>query len=172
MTHIKIQTPSLLSGPFLAFAVALAIFAIDAVTKLVIHVYTPYGWSHSITSFFNLVHVWNLGAAFSFLANAGGWQRYFFVTLAALVCVYLVWYLRKPLPPLERWAGSLILGGALGNGFDRAVRGYVVDFLDFHIGGWHWPAFNFADVAIVCGAALMILSAIHRPDTRHKSDAA
>ena len=172
MTHPAITLFGALLRPFMAFTVALTIFAVDVVTKLVIHVYTPYGWSYSITNFFNLVHVWNLGAAFSFLADAGGWQRYFFIAIAALVCVYLVWYLRKPLPFLERWAASLILGGALGNGFDRAVRGYVVDFLDFHIGGWHWPAFNFADVAIVCGAVLMILSAIQQPETRHKSESA
>lgn len=172
MSHLVVAPHDVQLRPFLAFTAALAIFAIDVVTKLLIHVYTPYGWSYGITNFFNLVHVWNLGAAFSFLADAGGWQRYFFIAIAALVCVYLVWYLRKPRPFLERWACSLILGGALGNGFDRAVRGYVVDFLDFHIGGLHWPAFNFADVAICSGAVLMMLSAFQQPKTQRESDVA
>lgn len=164
----SVFTSTLRAQPALLFTVAFAIFAFDVFTKFLIHTYTPYGWSHVVTGFFNLVHVWNLGAAFSFLADAGGWQRYFFVAVAALVSAYLIWFLRKPLPVLERWAGALILGGALGNGFDRGVRGYVVDFLDFHVAGWHWPAFNLADIAIVCGAGLMLLAAFAQVDPRSK----
>lgn len=161
-------TGSLRAQPALMFTIAFAIFAFDVFTKFLIHTYTPYGWSQAATGFFNLVHVWNTGAAFSFLADAGGWQRYFFVVIAALVSAYLIWFLRKPLLALERWAGALILGGALGNGFDRSVRGYVVDFLDFHVAGWHWPAFNIADIAIVCGAGLMLLAAFAHSDAQRK----
>ena len=159
MKKYSLTTTSLRAQPALMFTVALRIFILDVLTKLVVHTYTPYGWSQEITGFFNLTHVWNTGAAFSFLANAGGWQRYFFVVIAALVSAYLIWHLRKPLPALERWAGALILGGALGNGLDRGLRGYVIDFLDFHVAGWHWPAFNVADISIVCGAGLMLLAA-------------
>lgn len=155
----SLTTDSLRAQPALMFSVAFAVFVLDVLTKLMVHTSTPNGWSHPVTGFFNLVHVWNTGAAFSFLANAGGWQRYFFVAVAVLVSAYLIWYLRKPLPAMERWAGALILGGALGNGLDRGVRGYVVDFLDFHVAGWHWPAFNMADIAIVGGAGLMLLAA-------------
>ena len=159
MTHAAAALHDLKSKHALALVVAFSIFTADTLTKYLIHTYTPRGWSQSVTGFFNLVHVWNPGAAFSFLADAGGWQRYFFVTVAVMISAYLIWYLRKPLPALERWAGSLILGGAMGNGVDRGVRGYVVDFLDFHWRGWHWPAFNIADIGIVCGAGLMIFAA-------------
>lgn len=139
--------------------IALAIFLADHAAKFWVHEYTPYAWSQPVTGFFNLVHVWNTGAAFSFLADAGGWQRFLFLAIALLVSAWLFWVLRRPLPMLERLAYSLILGGALGNGLDRGLRGYVVDFLDFHWQGWHWPAFNIADVGIVCGAMLLVLSA-------------
>lgn len=171
MKKSSFTTTSLRAQPSLMFTVALAIFVLDVLTKLVVQIYTAYGWSQPVTGFFNLVHVWNTGAAFSFLAHAGGWQRYFFVAVAALVSAYLIWFLRKPLPALERWAGALILGGALGNGFDRGVRGYVVDFLDFHVAGWHWPAFNIADIAIVCGAALMLLAAFAHSNSQRKTTA-
>ena len=168
MKKSSFTTTSLRAQPALMLTVAFGIFVLDVFTKLVVHTYTPYGWSQPVTGFFNLVHVWNTGAAFSFLANAGGWQRYFFVVIAALVSTYLIWYLRKPLPVLELWAGAVMLGGALGNGFDRGVRGYVVDFLDFHVAGWHWPAFNVADIAIVCGAGLMLLAAFAHSDAQRK----
>ncbi|RYX98252.1 MAG: signal peptidase II [Comamonadaceae bacterium] len=141
-----------LSGYGLAFLVLIA----DQATKYAVHDFTPYGWSLPVTGFFNLVHVWNDGAAFSFLADAGGWQRFFFGGVALVVSTWLVFELRKPLPLLERCAYAALLGGALGNGLDRAFRGYVVDFLDFHARDWHWPAFNIADIGIVCGAALLV----------------
>lgn len=124
------------------------------------------GWSYEITPFFNLVHVLNPGAAFSFLAGAGGWQRGFFLAIALAVSVWLVWLLAKPLRRLEAMAYSLILGGAMGNAFDRAVRGQVIDYLDFHLRGWHWPAFNVADIAIVSGAVAMVLQALVGPEGR------
>lgn len=149
------------------YALAAIVFLGDQASKYAVHESTPYGWLQPVTGFFNLVHVWNYGAAFSFLAEAGGWQRFFFGGVALLVSVWLIGLLRKPLPRLERLGCALLLGGALGNGLDRAWRGYVVDFLDFHAGGWHWPAFNVADIGIVCGAALMVLSALRRPPVPH-----
>lgn len=140
------------------YGIAALVFLSDQASKYAVHDLTPYGWQHPVTGFFNLVHVWNYGAAFSFLADAGGWQRFFFGGVAAVVSLWLIWMLRKPLPPLERLGCALLLGGALGNGLDRAWRGYVVDFLDLHASGWHWPAFNIADIGIVCGAVLMVLS--------------
>lgn len=116
-----------------------------------------------MTNFFNLVHVWNYGAAFSFLADAGGWQRFFFGGIALLVSAWLICMLRKPLATLDRLGYAMVLGGALGNGLDRGVRGYVVDFLDFHAFGWHWPAFNVADIGIVCGAALLVCASFLQP---------
>lgn len=138
-------------------------FLADQASKYVVHEFTPYGWAQAVTSFFNLVHVWNYGAAFSFLANAGGWQRFFFGGIALLVSAWLIYMLRKPLAMPERLGYAMLLGGALGNGLDRGVRGYVVDFLDFYALGWHWPAFNVADIGIVCGAALLVCASLLQP---------
>lgn len=145
------------------YGLAAFVFIADQLTKYAVHETTPYGWLQPVTGFFNLVHVWNYGAAFSFLADAGGWQRFFFGGVAVLVSLWLIWMMRKPLPRLERIGCGLLLGGALGNGLDRAWRGYVVDFLDLHASGWHWPAFNIADIGIVCGAVLMVLSSFRTP---------
>lgn len=138
--------------------IALLLLLTDQASKYWVHEHTPYGWSQFVTGNFNLVHVWNYGAAFSFLADAGGWQRFFFGGIALVVSAWLIFMLRKPLPRLELLGYAVILGGALSNGLDRALRGYVVDFLDFHAWGWHWPAFNFADIGIVCGAALLLFA--------------
>jgi signal peptidase II len=108
---------------------------------------------------FNLVLAHNYGAAFSFLANQPGWQRWFFAGIALVVSVGLtVWLLRLPMQ--NRWlllSLSLLVGGAVGNLYDRALLGYVVDFLDFWYAGYHWPAFNVADSAICVGAAVLLL---------------
>ena len=141
---------------FAGYGLAFLVLVLDQATKYAVHDFTPYGWSQAVTGFFNLVHVWNFGAAFSFLADAGGWQRFFFGGVALIVSTWLVFELRKPLAATERAAHAVLLGGALGNGVDRAVRGYVVDFLDVHVQGWHWPAFNIADIGIVGGAGLLI----------------
>ena len=143
------------------YSLAIGILAADQAAKTYIDMTTPLGWSRDVTPFFNLVHVLNPGAAFSFLAGAGGWQRWFFLAIALAASVWLAWMLFRPLRRLEALSYSLILGGALGNGFDRAVRGQVIDYLDFHLRGWHWPAFNIADMAIVGGAiALVLLSLV------------
>jgi signal peptidase II len=110
----------------------------------------------------NMTLAHNYGAAFSFLSQAGGWQRWLFVMLASVVSlVLLVWLLRLP---RREWvtglALSLVLGGAVGNLTDRIRLGYVVDFVDFHIGGWHYPAFNVADSAITCGVILLLVDAL------------
>jgi len=110
-----------------------------------------------VTSFFNLLLVYNRGAAFSFLAGMGGWQRHLFTVIALVASVWIVYLLRRyPQQSLFCLALSLVLGGAVGNVIDRVTIGAVVDFLDFHAYGWHWPAFNVADSAITCGAALLI----------------
>lgn len=115
-----------------------------------------------IPGFFDLVLAYNEGAAFSFLADAGGWQRWFFTALAIAVSVFLILWLRR-LPSNERMmaiALSLILGGAIGNLIDRIRYGHVVDFISWYYGDYRWPAFNLADSAITLGAALLIIHAI------------
>lgn len=114
--------------------------------------------SQIVTPFFNLVFVFNSGAAFSFLAGAGGWQKWFFVSLALGISLWLLSLLRKHARErLLPVALSLILAGAIGNVVDRLRFDAVVDFLDFHLAGYHWPAFNVADSAITVGVALMLL---------------
>ena len=140
------------------WTLALLVTGADQAIKYAVHTGLPYGASIPLTGFFNLVHLWNTGAAFSFLADAGGWQRYFFSAIALIASVFLGWMLTKPRPKFEALSYSLILGGALGNVIDRIHRGYVVDFLDFHWQSWHWPAFNLADVGICVGAALLVIS--------------
>ncbi len=111
----------------------------------------------TVTSFFNLVLVYNPGASFSFLADAGGWQRWFFVVLALVISAWLLVMLRRHAQErLMPMALALVLGGAVGNVIDRLRFGAVVDFLDFHVAGWHWPAFNVADSAITVGVILLL----------------
>ncbi|HEY0844134.1 MAG TPA: signal peptidase II [Noviherbaspirillum sp.] len=151
------------------WALALLVAGTDQAIKYAVHDGLPYGASIPLTGFFNFVHRWNTGAAFSFLADAGGWQRYFFSAIAIIVSVMLGWMLTKPRPKTEAAAYSLILGGALGNVIDRIHRGYVVDFLDFHWQGWHWPAFNLADIGICVGAALLVIGTFTADTKRQPS---
>jgi len=130
----------------------------DQVSKQWIVDWLAYLDSVAVTRFFNLVHVHNYGAAFSLFADQPGWQRIFFVVLAVTVSGFIMFLLRKESGnQVFRMALTLILAGAIGNLIDRILWGYVIDFLDFHAFGWHWPAFNVADIAITCGAALMVL---------------
>lgn len=142
------------SGPW--FALALAIVAADQATKWLVLEYLVR--PVEVTGFFNLVLVYNRGAAFSFLAGASGWQAPllagFAIVASIVVSVLLV---RSPGRRLLCAALAMVLGGAVGNLIDRLRFGHVVDFLDFHAFGWHWPAFNVADSAITVGAILMIL---------------
>lgn len=156
MTAPEIWTRSRASTGIGWWILAAVIAGADQAMKHVVHSGLRYGDAIPITGFFSIVHQRNPGAAFSFLADAGGWQRYFFTAIALVVSVVLGWMLAKPLRPIEAVSHSLILGGALGNVIDRINRGYVVDFLDFYWQGWHWPAFNFADIGICVGAALLI----------------
>ena len=144
------------------FAIAATILLLDQLTKLWIMTHFTLGDSRYISSFFNLVRAHNEGAAFSFLSDAGGWQRWFFTFLStAISLVIIVWLVRLPRQKIiEAVALSLILGGALGNLYDRVTLGYVVDFLDFHWAGWHFAAFNVADMAISVGAGLIIIDAL------------
>jgi len=139
---------------------AFIVLAIDQAAKTFVDLTTPLGWSLELTTFFNLVHVLNPGAAFSFLAAAGGWQRWFFLAIALGASIWLAWMLAKPVRRLEALAYSLILGGALGNAFDRAARGQVIDYLDLHLRGMHWPAFNIADMAITGGAVGLLAASL------------
>lgn len=116
---------------------------------------------------FNLVLAHNAGAAFSFLAGAGGWQRGFFIGIAVVAAVVIVYLLRKHHgEKLFSLALALVLGGALGNLIDRIQFGHVVDFLDFYVQTWHWPAFNVADMAITAGAGLLIWDSLKKPAKR------
>jgi len=147
------------------FAGAAAIVLADRLTKLwVLEAFAP-GERLLVTGFFNLVLVFNKGAAFSFLAGASGWQTPVFAAISSIAAVVLtVLILRNPGNRMLCAALGLILGGALGNLWDRLQWGHVVDFLDFHAAGWHWPAFNVADSAISVGAALLILESFVRRD--------
>jgi signal peptidase II len=140
--------------------IAACIAMLDQIAKSMVSDHMALLEMRPITSFFNLVHVLNPGAAFSFLASAGGWQRYFFLAIAVLACGWLVVILSRPRPTTETVGFALILGGALSNALDRALRGPVVDYFDFHWNSWHWPAFNIADVAICIGAGMIAFLAI------------
>lgn len=151
------------TGLLLWLGIALIIVLLDQVSKITMTRLLLYGQSETITPYFNLVMVYNEGAAFSFLANSGGWQRWFFSGLALVVSLVIIWMLhRNATQRLFCWALTLILGGAVGNLIDRLLYGHVIDFLDFHIGSLHWPAFNVADSAITVGAALFVLDEFRR----------
>jgi signal peptidase II len=140
---------------------ALILF-LDQATKIVAEYSLELYQRVEVLPFMNLTLMQNHGAAFSFLADQGGWQRWFFVVLTLVIVVFLLRWLRA-LQCDEQGlaiALSLIIGGAIGNLIDRVQYGYVVDFLDFHALGWHWPAFNIADSAIFVGAAILVWDAL------------
>ena len=142
------------------WALALILFALDWVTKQAIESNLFYGQEIAIFPFFDLTLRYNTGAAFSFLAEAGGWQRWFFSLIALAVVVGISWRLVKIAETnrLEALALTCVLGGAIGNLYDRLVYGHVVDFLQFHWQqSWYFPAFNIADSAITIGVILMLL---------------
>ena len=140
------------------------VIILDQISKQWISGHFAYGESRALTDFFSLVLAHNQGAAFSMLNDAGGWQRWLFSAIAVIASVWIVWLLRRhPQQKLFCLALALILGGALGNLIDRISFGYVVDFLDFHWNTYHFPAFNIADSAITCGAALLLLESFMHP---------
>ena len=142
---------------------ALIIFIADQFTKTLILGYYRLGDATPITSFFNIVRAHNTGAAFSFLAGASGWQRWLFTGIGVAAAVFIVWMLMAHAgQKLFSFAMACILGGAIGNVVDRMLHGYVLDFLDFHLAGRHFPAFNVADSAITIGAVCLILDELLR----------
>ncbi len=142
---------------------ALLILIADQFTKVLILGAYRLGDATTVTSFFNIVRAHNTGAAFSFLAQAGGWQRWLFTGLGLAAALFILWQLRAhPGQKLFAFALSSILGGAVGNVIDRMLHGYVVDFLDFHWAGSHFPAFNVADAAITVGAVCLIVDELLR----------
>ncbi|MDO9199252.1 signal peptidase II [Rhodoferax sp.] len=148
----------------LAFIILIA----DQFTKILIVGYYHLGDSTYVTSFFNVVRAHNTGAAFSFLAGASGWQRWFFTVIGLLAAALILWMLKSHAgQKLFAFAMACILGGAIGNVIDRIMYGYVVDFLDFHWHNWHFPAFNVADSAITIGAACLILDELLRVRRTH-----
>jgi signal peptidase II len=142
-------------------ALSALLVAADQITKYVAVQQLALNQIVAVTPFFNLALVYNAGAAFSFLSDATGWQRGFFIGIALIASAWILYLLRRyPHQRLFALALSLVLAGAVGNVIDRVLHGAVVDFLDFHAFGYHWPAFNVADSAISCGAALLIWGAL------------
>ena len=158
-TSLKKSSAGML--PWLGLALILLIA--DQFTKVLILGYYRLGDATYVTSFFNVVRVHNTGAAFSFLAGASGWQRWFFTAIGLAAAAFIIWMLRSHAgQKLFSFAMACILGGAIGNVVDRTLHGYVVDFLDFHYGNWHFPAFNVADSAITIGAICLVLDELMR----------
>ena len=147
--------------PWLGLALLLVIA--DQFTKVLILGYYRLGDATYVTSFFNVVRAHNTGAAFSFLASASGWQRWFFTGIGIAAAAFIIWMLKSHAgQKLFSFAMACILAGAIGNVIDRTLHGYVVDFLDFHYRGWHFWAFNIADSAITIGAVCLILDELLR----------
>jgi signal peptidase II len=146
------------------------VIVLDQLTKLWASSALVYGDPVAVIPFFNLTLLHNTGAAFSFLSEAGGWQRWFFALVALIISAVILLWLKR-LPRDKVWlavALALVLGGALGNVWDRITLGYVIDFLDIYYQGWHWPAFNIADSAISVGAVMLIIDSL-RGERRDKS---
>lgn len=170
MPHPTPQARSALSLMLPWLILALIVGVLDQVTKQVVLAWLQPGEMIPVTGFFDLVLVFNTGAAFSFLAEHGGWQRWFFTVLAVAISSWLISLMHqhrheKLLPA----AFALIIGGALGNVYDRLVHGAVVDFLHFHYAGWSWPAFNLADSAITVGVVMMLWGQLFGPSSRDQA---
>lgn len=142
---------------------AVGTIALDQLTKWWIVGAFKEGERFNVLPFFDLILAYNPGAAFSFLAGAGGWQRWFFTVLALVVSIFILLWLRKEKRFLPSLGLTLVLGGALGNVIDRLIHGKVVDFLLFYWQDWSYPAFNVADTAITCGAILLIWDSFFGP---------
>jgi signal peptidase II len=156
---------------WVSLILALVVLVLDFATKRWVESELLYREQVPVTSFFNLVLTYNAGAAFSFLSDAAGWQRWFFSGIAGGASILIIYLLRKhAADKLFCIALSLILGGAVGNLWDRITLGHVVDFLDFYIGSYHWPAFNVADSAIFVGAMLLILQSFLQNESSRESE--
>ncbi len=146
-----------------SLAIATLVLLLDQLSKWSALSNLKLGIPEEVLPFMNWLLLFNPGAAFSFLAQSSGWQRWFFTILGLAASLYILWLLRKnQSDKMLSWALSLILGGALGNVLDRIMYGAVVDFIDLHYGNWHWPAFNIADSAICMGAALIVFSELRK----------
>ena len=142
---------------YISLGIALIVLILDLASKYWVESALEFGQRIPLTGFFNLILTYNPGAAFSFLSEESGWQRWFLSGVAGSAALLIVYLLNKyKHEKLFCMSLSLVLGGALGNLYDRITLGHVVDFLDFYVGTYHWPAFNIADSAIFIGAALMI----------------
>lgn len=142
---------------------ALFVLIADQVSKWWAQMSLPMAQAIKVTDFLNWFLIYNPGAAFSFLSQAGGWQRWFFTIIGIVAAVVIIWLLQKNTQDRPFCiALALILGGAIGNVLDRLLYGAVVDFIDVHYQGWHWPAFNLADSAISIGATLIVFNEIRR----------
>jgi signal peptidase II len=142
----------------------LLIFILDQITKHAITANFQLGDSKYILPFFNLVLAHNTGAAFSFLADRSGWQRGFFIVVTIVISSVLLWMMKNNRDNrLLCTALALVIGGAIGNLYDRVLHGYVVDFVQWHVAGYYWPAFNVADSAICVGAALLVWDSFRTP---------
>ncbi|QHJ00264.1 lipoprotein signal peptidase [Xylophilus rhododendri] len=151
------------SGLLPWLGLALIVLIADQFTKTLILGYYRLGDAHHVTNFFNIVRAHNTGAAFSFLADSSGWQRWMFTAIGVLAAGFIIWLLRSHAgQKLFSFSLALIMGGAIGNVIDRLMHGYVVDFLDFHLAGRHFPAFNVADSAITVGAICLVLDELIR----------
>lgn len=151
--------------------ISVVVMTLDLSTKFYFDTTFQYGETRYVTPFFNWVLVYNPGAAFSFLANAGGWQREFFIVLTTIITTILLWMLKDSHANRRLSVGlTLIIGGALGNLFDRVVHGHVIDFIQLHAAGYYWPAFNVADSAICVGAGLLIWDSFRAPSKTTMAD--
>ena len=153
-------------------SISAIVFAFDLYSKHLIQQHFVFGDLHSVTSFFDLVRYHNEGSAFGFLNDAGGWQKWFFNSISIVASVAIIYLLKKHSQNDNQneklfCAGlALILGGAVGNLYDRITLGYVVDFLNFHLNNHYWPAFNVADSAICVGVGLLLLDSFKASKTK------
>jgi signal peptidase II len=152
------------SKPFLLWiGLSLVVVILDQISKLIVLNTIPYRSSIRVNDFLNWVLVFNPGAAFSFLANGGGWQKWFFIAIGLIATIVMIWLLfRHAQQSIFCFSISMILGGAVGNLIDRFTHGAVVDFIDVYYRQYHWPAFNVADSAITLGTFLLILDELRR----------
>lgn len=166
----KSVSPLLMPSIGLLLALIAIITGLDLWTKSLATAYLSYGHENEVLPLLNWTLLHNKGAAFSFLSNQGGWQRYLFTGISGVASlVFLVWLIRLPKQQwLVRFSLTFILGGAIGNLIDRLMHGYVVDFISFHWQNNYFPAFNLADMAITFGAMLMIADMLFNPE--HKAD--
>ncbi len=159
----------MMAGDYRWFSISAIVIALDLYTKHLIQQAFQFGERLTVTSFFELVRFHNEGAAFSFLADAGGWQKWFFTAISVVAVIVITYLIKKNLTQkLFCWGLALVLGGAIGNLYDRLTLGYVVDFLYFHIDDWYWPAFNVADSAICVGVGLLLWDSFKNDKPHHR----